>query len=66
VPAVRGAVRALVRSLAREVAPSSIRVNGLLVSPGADVQTLSTFIDSPAATMLTGAVLEEPAPVSTF
>lgn len=52
---VVGALRALLSSLAREMAPR--RVNGIVADPGVDTGRAQAFLCSPAATMLTGAVL---------
>jgi short chain dehydrogenase-like protein len=57
VPVLDGAVRALVRSLAREVATRGCRINAILATPGADTARAQLFLSSPAAIMLTGAVL---------
>ncbi|MQA03277.1 MAG: SDR family oxidoreductase [Streptosporangiales bacterium] len=54
---VRAAVGALVRSLAREYADRRCRVNVVLVG-AADVSAMEDFLTSPAAVMLTGAVLD--------
>jgi hypothetical protein len=58
-PVVDSAVRALVRSLAREMAARGCRINAILVPPDTDTDTASAqaFLSSPAAIMLTGAVL---------
>jgi hypothetical protein len=55
---VRGAVAALCRSLALESAGRGVRVNALLVGPAGETGDLAAFLLGPAATMLTGAVLE--------
>lgn len=57
VPVLDGAVRALVRSLAREVATRGCRLNAILAAPGTDTADAEAFLRSPAAVMLTGAVL---------
>jgi hypothetical protein len=57
VPVLDGAVRALVRSLAREVAMRGCRINAILASPGTDTASAQAFLSSPTAIMLTGAVL---------
>ena len=57
VPVLDGAVRALVRSLAREVATRGCRINAILAAPGTDTSAAQAFLRSPAAIMLTGAVL---------
>ena len=57
VPVLDGAVRALVRSLAREVAARGCRINAILAAPGIDTADAQAFLRSPAAIMLTGAVL---------
>lgn|GEM_PF-4208429 len=57
VPVLDGAVRALVRSLAREVAARGCRINAILAAPGTDTDSARAFLSSPAAIMLTGAVL---------
>jgi hypothetical protein len=56
-PAVDGSVRALVRSLAREAAARGCRINAVLAAPGTDTASAQAFLSSPAAIMLTGAVL---------
>ena len=56
-PVVDNAVRALVRSLAREIATRGCRVNAILAAPGTDTASAQAFLSSPAAIMLTGAVL---------
>ncbi|MFG1924728.1 Rossmann fold domain-containing protein [Cryptosporangium sp. NPDC048952] len=58
--ALRGALGALVRSLARENAAKGVRVNGLIVPVDADVDAFAAFLATPAATMVTGAILESP------
>lgn len=55
---VRGAVAALGRSLALESAGRGVRVNALLVGPGGEAGDVAALLLGPAATMLTGAVLE--------
>jgi hypothetical protein len=57
VPVLDDAVRALVRSLAREVATRGSRINAILAAPGTDTAAAQAFLRSPAAIMLTGAVL---------
>lgn len=56
-PVVDSAVRALVRSLAREIATRGCRVNAILAAPGTDTASAQAFLCSPAAIMLTGAAL---------
>jgi len=56
-PVVDNAVRALVRSLAREIATRGCRVNAILAAPGTDTASAQAFLSSPAAIMLTGAAL---------
>jgi hypothetical protein len=56
-PVVDSAVRALVRSLAREMAARGCRINAILVPPDTDTASAQAFLSSPAAIMLTGAVL---------
>ncbi len=56
-PVVDAAVRALVRSLAREVGARGCRINAILAPPGSDTASAQAFLSSPAAIMLTGAVL---------
>jgi hypothetical protein len=56
-PVVDSAVRALVRSLAREIATRGCRVNAILATPGTDTAGAQAFLRSPAAIMLTGAAL---------
>ena len=56
-PVLDGAVRGLVRSLAREVAARGCRINAILAAPGTDTASAQAFLSSPAAIMLTGAVL---------
>jgi hypothetical protein len=56
-PVADSAVRALVRSLAREIGTRGCRVNAILAAPGADTTSAREFLTSPAALMLTGAAL---------
>jgi len=56
-PVADSAVRALVRSLAREIAARGCRVNAILAAPDADTASAQAFLSSPAAMMLTGAAL---------
>jgi hypothetical protein len=56
-PVVDNAVRALIASLAREVAARGCRVNAILAAPGTDTASAQAFLSSPAAIMLTGAAL---------
>lgn len=53
-----GAIASLCRTLAREGAPSGVRVNAILADPDADIERLVAFLGSEASTMCTGAVLE--------
>ena len=53
-----GAVRALSRSLALESAARGVRVNALLVPVGTDAGEIVPLLLSPAALMVTGAVLD--------
>lgn len=56
------AVRALIRSLAREIATRGCRVNAILAAPDVDTASAQAFLSSPAAIMLTGAVLRAAGP----
>lgn len=56
---VTNAVRALVRSLARESGASGVRVNAVVTATGrADPAPMLEFLAGPSATALTGAVFD--------
>ncbi|MFC7496962.1 MULTISPECIES: hypothetical protein [unclassified Nocardioides] len=56
---VANAVRALVRGLARESGTDGVRVNAVVSATGqADPRPMLEFLAGPAATVLTGAVLD--------
>jgi len=61
-PVADVAVRALIRSLAREIAARGCRVNAILAAPDVDTSSAQAFLSSPAAIMLTGAALRATAP----